>query len=67
MDVGGLLGGAVLTESVYGIPGLGGLAWKAISERDLPLVMGTVLVAATFLVVANMLVDLAYAVLYPRV
>ncbi|MBI2895320.1 MAG: ABC transporter permease [Deltaproteobacteria bacterium] len=67
MDVGGLLGGAVLTESVYGIPGLGGLAWRAIAERDLPLVMGTVLVAAAFLVVANMLVDLAYAVLDPRV
>jgi peptide/nickel transport system permease protein len=67
MDVGGLLGGAVLTESVYGIPGLGGLAWQAITSRDLPLVMGTVLVAAVFLVTASTLVDLALAALDPRV
>jgi len=67
MDVGGLLGGAVLTESVYGIPGLGGLAWQAITSRDLPLVMGTVLVAAVFLVTASTLVDIALAALDPRV
>lgn len=67
MDVGGLLGGAVLTESVYGIPGLGGLAWQAITSRDLPLVMGTVLVAAVFLVVASTIVDVLSAALDPRV
>ena len=67
MDVGGLLGGAVLTESVYGIPGLGGLAWQAIASRDLPLVMGTVLVAAVCLVTASTLVDFALAALDPRV
>ena len=66
MDVGGLLGGAVLTESVYGIPGLGGLAWSAILSRDLPVVMGTVLCAAVFLVTASVLVDLAVAWLDPR-
>jgi peptide/nickel transport system permease protein len=67
MDVGGLLGGAVLTESVYGIPGLGGLAWKAIVSLDLPLVMGTVLVAAAFLVTASTLVDVVLAALDPRI
>ena len=67
MDVGGLLGGAVLTESVYGIPGLGGLAWQGILSRDLPLVMGTVLVAAVFLVTASTIVDIALAMLDPRI
>src|SRR5213076_2000510 len=48
MDIAYLMGGAVLTESVFGIPGIGGLAWKAIRQRDLPMVMGTVLFAAIF-------------------
>jgi peptide/nickel transport system permease protein len=66
-DVAYLLGGAVLTESVYGIPGIGGLAWRAIRQRDLPMVMGTVLFAAVFIVAANLIVDLAYAGLDPRI
>jgi peptide/nickel transport system permease protein len=66
-DVAGLMGGAVLTETVYGIPGIGGLAWKAIRQRDLPMVMGAVLFAAAFIVVANLLVDLAYTALDPRI
>ncbi len=67
MDFAYLLGGAVLTESVYGIPGIGGLAWRAIRQRDLPMVMGTVLFAATFIVIANLIVDLLYSALDPRV
>ena len=66
-DVAGLLGGAVLTETVYGIPGIGGLAWKAIRQRDLPMVMGSVLFAAAFIVIANLVVDLTYTALDPRI
>ncbi len=67
MDIAYLMGGAVLTESVYGIPGIGGLAWRAIRQRDLPMVMGTVLFSAVFIVVANLLVDLLYRALDPRI
>jgi peptide/nickel transport system permease protein len=67
MDVAYLFGGAVLTESVFGIPGIGGLAWRAIRQRDLPMVMGTVLFAAIFIVVANLVVDLLYFALDPRI
>ncbi|HEV2104329.1 MAG TPA: ABC transporter permease [Candidatus Eisenbacteria bacterium] len=67
MDVAYLFGGAVLTETVFGIPGIGGLAWRAIRMRDLPMVMGTVLFAAVFIVLANLLVDLVYAALDPRI
>jgi peptide/nickel transport system permease protein len=67
MDVAYLFGGAVLTESVFGIPGIGGLAWRAIRMRDLPMVMGTVLFAAIFIVVANLIVDLLYFALDPRI
>jgi peptide/nickel transport system permease protein len=67
MDVAYLFGGAVLTESVFGIPGIGGLAWRAIRMRDLPMVMGTVLFAAVFIVAANLIVDLIYFTLDPRI
>ena len=67
MDVAYLFGGAVLTETVFGIPGIGGLAWRAIRQRDLPMVMGTVLFAAIFIVLANLLVDVAYRSLDPRI
>jgi len=67
MDVAYLFGGAVLTETVFGIPGIGGLAWRAIRQRDLPMVMGTVLFAALFIVVANLIVDLLYFALDPRI
>ncbi len=67
MDFAYLMGGAVLTESVFGIPGIGGLAWRAIRQRDLPMVMGTVLFAAVFIVLANLAVDLFYMVLDPRI
>jgi len=67
IDIAYLMGGAVLTESVYGIPGIGGLAWKAIRQRDLPMVMGTVLFAAIFIVLANLAVDVLYRALDPRI
>jgi len=67
MDVASLFGGAVLTETVFGIPGIGGLAFRAIRMRDLPMVMGTVLFAALFIVIANLLVDVLYRLLDPRI
>jgi len=67
VDVAYLFGGAVLTETVFGIPGIGGLAWRAIRQRDLPMVLGTVLFAAIFIVVANLIVDALYRTLDPRI
>ena len=67
LDIGILLGGAVLTESVFEIPGIGLLNYNAILRADFPVVQGTVLLAAMFIVVANIIVDIAYAFLDPRV
>jgi peptide/nickel transport system permease protein len=67
LDLGLLLGGAVLTEQTFSLPGLGKYAIDAINENDLPKVMGVTLVAAFFIVVANLVVDLLYAVVDPKV
>jgi peptide/nickel transport system permease protein len=67
LDVGLLLGGAVLTEKVFSLNGLGQYAVTAISNQDLPKIMGVTLMAALFIVIANLVVDLLYAVLDPRV
>jgi peptide/nickel transport system permease protein len=67
MDLASLLGGAVLTETVFGWPGIGHQAWMAISRSDVPVVMGTTLFSAGFVVVANLVVDVLYRVLDPRV
>jgi peptide/nickel transport system permease protein len=67
IDVGTLLGGVIVTETVFGLPGLGQLAVQSVTTQDLPVVIGIVLVAALFIVLANIAVDLAYAVLDPRV
>jgi peptide/nickel transport system permease protein len=67
LDVGVLLGGAVLTETVFDIPGIGRLNYEAITHSDFPIVQGTVLLAAMFIVVANIAVDIVYAYLDPRV
>jgi peptide/nickel transport system permease protein len=67
IDVGVLFGGAVITEQVFGLPGLGYTAVHAIEQQDLPVIIGIVLVASAGVVVANILVDLFYAVLDPRV
>ena len=67
IDVGVLLGGAVLTESVFNIPGIGRLAYDAINRGDLPTIQGTVLVAAFFVIIMNLVVDIAYSFLDPRV
>jgi peptide/nickel transport system permease protein len=67
IDVGSLLGGVVVTETVFSLPGLGKTAIDAINQQDLPVIIGIVLFASAAVVVANILVDLAYAVLDPRV
>jgi peptide/nickel transport system permease protein len=64
---GTLLGGSVLTESVFGWPGLGTLAIGAISQRDFPLVQGIVLVFATVFLALHLAVDLLYGVMDPRI
>jgi peptide/nickel transport system permease protein len=67
LDIATLLGSAVLVETVFDIPGIGRLNYDAITHSDFPIVQGTVLLGALFIVVANILVDIAYAYLDPRV
>ncbi|MDX6718468.1 MAG: peptide/nickel transport system permease protein [Solirubrobacteraceae bacterium] len=67
LDIGILLGGALLTETVFNIPGVGRLAFDAIGVSDLAVIQGTVLFTAFFVIVANILVDIGYAFLDPRV
>ena len=67
LDLGILLGGAILTESVFGIPGIGRLAFDAIQRGDLATIQGTTLFLALAVVVMNMVVDILYAFLDPRV
>ncbi len=67
LDLGALLGGALLVEVVFDIPGVGRLNYEALVHADFPIVEGTVLLAALFIVVANILVDISYAYLDPRV
>jgi peptide/nickel transport system permease protein len=67
LDIGLLLGGAVLTETVFNIPGVGRFAYDAIINSDLPAIQGTVLFGAFFIILANLVVDVLYAFLDPRV
>lgn len=67
LDLGVLLGGAVLTESTFNLPGLGLEAVKAISNKDLPVILGVTLCASLAIALANLVVDLLYAVIDPRV
>lgn len=67
IDVGTLLGGAIITERIYGLPGLGWTSVNAIETDDLPVIIGIVIVASAAVIVANIIVDVLYAVLDPRV
>jgi peptide/nickel transport system permease protein len=67
LDLAGLLSGVVLTETVFNWPGIGRLAAEAIFNLDIPVIMGTVLFSAFLIVVINLLVDLLYAYLDPRI
>jgi peptide/nickel transport system permease protein len=67
LDLGILLGGAVITETVFNLPGLGQYVIAALSVADFPAVMGVTIFASLFVVVANLVVDVVYAFLDPRV
>ncbi len=67
IDIGALLGGVIVVEQVFGLPGLGSDAVQAISQGNLPVIIGFVLLASVFVVAANIIVDVLYAVLDPRV
>ena len=67
LQIGGLVTGAVVTESVFTYPGLGRLLVQAISQRDYPVIQGTILIILVFYVIVNVLVDVAYAYLDPRI
>jgi peptide/nickel transport system permease protein len=67
LEIGVLLGGAVLVETVFNIPGVGRLAYESIIHADFEVVQGTVLLASMFIIIANIVADIGYAYLDPRV
>ena len=67
MDLGLLLGGAVITEYTFGLHGLGLFTIEAVQSQDLPEILGVTLLAAFFIVIANLFVDVLYAYIDPRV
>ena len=67
LDLAGLLGGAIITESIFSLPGVGSLAIGAVLNADLPLITGITLMTGAFILFANLVVDLLYGVLDPRV
>ena len=67
LDLAILLGGAIITESIFSLPGIGSLTVSSVNDSDLPLITGITIVAATFIIVANLFVDILYAVIDPRV
>jgi len=67
LDLGLLLGGAILTETTFSLPGLGQFTILAIQNQDLPEIMGVVMLASFFIVIANLVVDILYAFVDPRV
>jgi peptide/nickel transport system permease protein len=67
MDVAGLLGGVLFTENVFALPGIGTLAVQSVFNLDVPMIMGTVLLSATLVVTANLVVDILYRWIDPRI
>lgn len=67
LSVGGLLGGAVITESIFHLPGVGSLAIDAITNRDYPMIQGAVILVAASFVFVNLIVDIIYAFVDPRI
>jgi peptide/nickel transport system permease protein len=67
VQLGSLLGGSVLVESVFGWPGLGRLAFEAVQQRDYNLLLGILLMSSLLVIAVNLLIDLLYAVLDPRI
>jgi peptide/nickel transport system permease protein len=67
LDIGTALGGVIIVETLFGVPGLGWTVIQAINQQDRPVILGVTILAATFVVIANLIVDMLYAVLDPRV
>ena len=67
LDFGIFLGGVLIVEQVFGWPGIGQQTWNAISANDIPVVLGTVIVAATAVVIFNLCADIVNALLDPRI
>ena len=67
LDLAGLLGGAIISENIFSLPGLGALAIDSIVRSDLPLITGITMLTASLIIFANLIVDLLYAVVDPRV
>jgi len=67
MDFGGMMAGAILTETVFNWPGVGYETYRAITQRDWPIVMGSVTVIVVVVMVINLIVDVSYAFLDPRI
>ncbi|MFJ9348836.1 ABC transporter permease [Streptomyces sp. NPDC101237] len=67
MDLGALIGGAILTESTFNLPGLGRAVLDAIRNQDLPIILGVTLITSLAVLIANLVVDILYAVIDPRV
>ena len=67
LGLAGLLSGAVVTENVYAIPGLGRMAAEAISTRDYPIIQGLIILIGAAYVYINLIIDIAYAFLDPRI
>ena len=67
LDLGGLLGGAIISEQVFNFTGLGWNSIQAINNTDLPIIVAVVVVASFFIVIANLVVDVLYGVIDPRV
>jgi peptide/nickel transport system permease protein len=67
IQVAGLLGGAVMTESIFGIPGLGRITVSAIGDRDMPMLQGSILFTTVIVIAGNLIADLLYSFLDPRI
>ena len=67
LDIGTALGGVIIVEVLFGVPGLGWTVIQAINQQDRPIILGITILAAIFVVIANLIVDILYAVLDPRV
>ncbi len=66
IQVASLLGGTVIVETIFGLPGIGRYIYESIANRDYPVVQGVTLVVATLFVLVSLLVDILYAVVDPR-
>ncbi|MCZ4495737.1 MAG: binding-protein-dependent transport system inner rane component, partial [Thermoleophilia bacterium] len=67
LDVAGLFGGAVITESVFGLPGMGGLLLESVKSTDIAVVLAIVMIGATLVLVMTTVADMLYGILDPRV